>query len=184
MILEVAILTIAVSLASVLNFFIMGAIVASVAESRKDQEEPKPFPYNALYIANAVSWLLLSICLSFLGYFIWKSMMGLQEDVGFLRHVLHFLSGAFKNHSNVYFMFLGISTISFIILGALITEKPTEFPVTLDTSIKMSFVAPHHKVQKNKNKNVSREVKIFQMINLIILAVSACMPSVLSVSLT
>lgn len=180
-IVNVAILTVALGLASLINYFIIGAITSSIVESKKNEDEPKPFPYNVMSIANAASWLLLSTCFSFLGILIWKSMHPTQQEARFIYSTKRFLVDTFQSPS-VYPMFLAIASAVFIFLGASITEKPTEFPATLDTSIKMSFVVPHHKLPNTNGNSTPKEVKQFQLINLIMLAASTCMPLVLAVS--
>jgi hypothetical protein len=154
---EVAILVAALGIASVINYFIIGAIAKAIVESKESQDEPKPFPYTTLVFANALSWLVLSSAFITLGFMMWKSIYAIEY---------------YK-----YGMLLGVSTISFILMGALVAEQPSSLPPKMNTSIKMSFIFPNHKKETGDAQEVepvSNEVNTFRLINLIIFAVSIC----------
>ena len=81
-----------------------------------------------------------------------------------------------------YAMFLGVCAISFVLLGALVSEQPSSLPSNMNTSIKMSFVFPNHKkkiVDAQEVEPVPNEVNTFRLINLIIFAVSICSPFIM-----
>lgn len=181
MILEVVILTIALGLASTLNFFIIPAIAGSIVEKNDEEEEIKPFPYTTMIVINALTWLILTICFSFLGFLVWKVVFNPRSESGFLLPIRYFLSNAFQGHHMIYPMFLGIATVAFIITGSLIAEKSADIPINLDTSLKFSLVMPHHKSKKENGQKTAKEVKVFQLINLIMM-VSTSIPAVLAVS--
>jgi hypothetical protein len=187
MILEVAILTVALCLASIINFFMVPAISRSIVENKEqnDEEVVAEFPYNRMIVLNAITWLGLSLCLSFLGVLVWKSMSSM-EMLGIGAAVQYFLSRAFRGRVLIFPVFLGFATLTFVVLGSLIAEKPYNIPINLDTSVKMSLIAPNHKILKNNRGTGQipmREVKVFQLTNLIMIVVSVCMPIVLAVSL-
>jgi hypothetical protein len=176
------------------NYFIVPAIAKSIVEGRNNDDEEAQdlknmqFPYNLMVIANALTWLALSICFSLLGFLIWKSITFKEDEMmvaGFLMPLILFLSNAFQGHYVMFPMCLGIATMTFMILGSLISETPTDIPINLDTSVKLSMIIPHHKNPKviKEGGQVSKEVKVFQLVNLIMIAVSISMPSILAISL-
>jgi hypothetical protein len=185
MIIEVCILTMALALASFLNFFIVAAIARSIVETNDEQEELKPYPYSLMSFVNAMTWLVLSTCFTFLGFLIWKSMHpNMIEMGGFILPMKRFLSNAFQGHHMVYPIFLGIATIAFVVMTSLIAETSADIPINFDTSIKFSLVMPHHtKSKTNNGQKVPKEVKVLQLVNLIMIVVSTSIPTILAISL-
>ncbi len=184
MILEVLILTISVGLASIMNFFIIPAITKSIAERLDEEEEIKPFPYTLMAVVNALTWLILTICFSFLGFLLWKTAGNPSAAKGFVSPLVDFLSNAFKGNYMMYPIFLGVATIAFIMMGTLISEGSTDIPINLDTSLKISLILPNHKTTSNKNNESGKEpkeVKVFQLVNLIMM-VSTSIPAILALS--
>jgi hypothetical protein len=145
----------------------IGEIVKLVLENKESEDVPTPFPYTLLVFANALSWLVLSACLIALGF-----MISSQTNP----------SVAIIIRYKMYALFLGICTIAFIVMGALVAEQPSSLPPNINTSIKMSFIFPNHKPKEAESQEVEpipKEVNTFRLINLIIFAVSICSPLVM-----
>ena len=160
---EVAFLVAALGTASIVNYFVIGAIAKMLVENRESEEEaPAPFPYTLLVFANALSWLVVSACLIALGFMIWS-----QTNPSVLIAIRY----------NMYAWFLGICTFAFIVMGTLVAEQPSSLPPNMNTSIKMSFIFPNH--DEEGDDVISKEENTFRLINLIIFAVSICSPLVM-----